>query len=98
MVRSKKATLSWKVVALSLRWVMVDWLFCVGVLVSHMTTAVATVPTAMMSTSAPACHAAHVVAWSHGSTAVRVLTCEHNTAKTDKGECHDSNDFLLQRS
>ena len=57
-----------------------------------------TVPTTVVTTSSSTHHAAHVAVSLHRSAAVGVLTREDNTAKADKDEGDDSNNFLSQRS
>jgi hypothetical protein len=68
-----------------LRILMSDWLLRVGVLVSHVTAAVTTMRTAMVSSPTPTAHAhaAHIGIWLHCSAAVGILSSQDNTAKAD---------------
>ena len=74
----------------------------VGVLVAHLHVTAATVttmPTTVVPASPSTHHGAHVVVPLHCcSAAVAVLTRENNTAKADKDEGDDSDNFLSQRS
>jgi hypothetical protein len=70
-------------------------LLAVGVLVAPPVTVTMMTMTVVTAATVPTLH--HVVA-SSGVAAVRVLPCEDNTAKADKDECYDSDNFLLQLS